>query len=82
VSRLQKVVSFLGEGTLATRDLEGRQHTASLLAYEGPPLAIDDWLVVHSGFVLARADREEALEAAGLLAAIPEVDAHGSDIDL
>jgi hydrogenase maturation factor len=72
MSRFQNVVEILGEGALVTCDLEGREHTVSLLAYEGPPVAIDDWLVVHSGFALAQADRAEAAEAADLLAAAAE----------
>jgi len=42
------------------RDLEGREQTVSLLAYDGPPPKVGDWLVAHSGFALAPADAQEA----------------------
>ena len=60
MSRLHRVVSLLDDTRVAVCDLDGRQTTASLLAYEGPPLKVGDWLVAQSGFALAPADTEEA----------------------
>lgn len=41
---------------------EGRTLAVSLLTLDGP-VAPGDWLLVHSGFALARLTREQALDA-------------------
>ena len=60
MSRLHRVVRFLDNGRVVICDLDGRETTASLLAYEGPTPKVGDWLVAQSGFALAPADPEEA----------------------
>jgi hydrogenase maturation factor len=60
MSRFHRVVGAAVDGRIAVRDLEGREQTVSLLAYEGPPPKVGDWLVAHSGFALAPAAAEEA----------------------
>jgi hydrogenase maturation factor len=72
MSRLHCVVSMLGDADVAVRDLEGRLQAVSLLAYDGPPLKVGDWLVAQSGFALAPADAEEAVTALSELQAFHE----------
>ncbi len=60
MSRLHRVVGTEVGARVAVHDLEGREQTVSLLAYDGPPPKVGDWLVVHSGFALAPAVAEEA----------------------
>ena len=38
----------------------GRERDVSMLAYDGPPPQVGDWVVVHSGYALAPAVAEEA----------------------
>ena len=59
MSRLHRVVSE-GEGEVDVEDLDGSVHRVSLLALDGPPPAVGDWLVVHSGYAIDRADATEA----------------------
>ena len=49
-----------------------RTLTASLLTLDGP-VRPGDWLVVHSGFALARLSPDEAHEAMGLRAGGPDL---------
>ncbi|HET6794129.1 MAG TPA: HypC/HybG/HupF family hydrogenase formation chaperone [Acidimicrobiales bacterium] len=71
LSRLQRVVA--GDGTAVwTVDPAGARRRVSLLALDGPRPVVGDWLVVHSGYALARADPEDAAEA---LAALTAADA-------
>jgi hydrogenase maturation factor len=63
LSRLHLAVGPPEDGHIEVQDLDGRRHAVSLLAYDGPPLRRGDWLVVHSGFALARAERRDALAA-------------------
>ena len=60
VSRLHRVVAFLDDMRLTVCDLDQREQAVSLLAYEGPRPEVGDWVVVHSGFALSRAEAEEA----------------------
>ena len=70
MSRLHQVVG-LSESVRATvRDLDGREHTVSLLAYDGPRPKVGDWLVAQSGFALAPADAAEAEAALSELQAL------------
>jgi hydrogenase maturation factor len=63
VSRLHQVVEVRGTGRARVTDLDGDPHEVSLLAYDGPDLAEGDWVVVHTGFVLSRADEDDAVAA-------------------
>jgi hydrogenase assembly chaperone HypC/HupF len=59
MSRLHRVVGC--NGTWA--DVEGMDGTVqrvSLLALDGPPPAVGEWLVVHSGYAIDRVDTAEA----------------------
>jgi hydrogenase assembly chaperone HypC/HupF len=47
------------EGT-AVVDERGRERTVLLLA-AGEPLAVDDWVLVHSGLVVRRIEESEAI---------------------
>ena len=58
MSRLHRVVGQ-GEGVVDVEDLEGL-HRVSLLALDGPAPAVGDWLVVHSGYAIDRAEAAEA----------------------
>jgi hydrogenase maturation factor len=60
MSRLHQVVGFAREGRVVCRDLDGREHELSLMAYEGPVPRPGDWLVAQSGFALSPSDFEEA----------------------
>lgn len=59
MSRLHRVVGQ-GEGVVDVEDLEGTVHRVSLLALDGPAPAVGDWLVVHSGYAIDRAEAAEA----------------------
>jgi hydrogenase maturation factor len=63
MSRLHQVVGEAGEGSVVARDLYGREHEVSLLAYDGPSLVAGDWVVAQSGYALERADPVEAAVA-------------------
>jgi hydrogenase maturation factor len=41
-------------------DIDAARSRASLLAYDGPELTAGEWVSVHSGYVLAHVDGEEA----------------------
>jgi hydrogenase maturation factor len=62
-SRFQRVVAVLSDAVVRVQDVDGLERTASLLAYDGDPPEVDDWLVVHSGYALNKADREDAMTA-------------------
>ncbi len=64
VSRLHKVVDVVDDRVVNVADVEGAVHRASLLAFDGPPLAPGQWVVVHSGYVLERVDDAEAEDIA------------------
>jgi hydrogenase maturation factor len=53
-------VEVVDEGAVDVEDVMGDRHRASLLAFEGPPPAPGQWVVVHSGYVLERVDDAEA----------------------
>lgn len=59
MSRLHQVVAE-GDGTVEVEDMDGTVHRVSLLALDGPPPAIGDWLVVHSGYAIDRVPASEA----------------------
>jgi len=59
MSRLHRVVAE-DDGTVEVEDMDGTVHRVSLLALDGPPPAIGDWLVVHSGYAIDRVPAGEA----------------------
>ena len=59
MSRLYRVVRTRA-GETEVEDLAGEAHRVSLLALDGSPPAPGDWLVVHSGYAIGRADRNQA----------------------
>ena len=62
LSRLHQVRSVCGPGKVLVEDMDGRRHEVSLLALEppDPEPGPGDWLVVHSGYAIDRADAREA----------------------
>lgn len=62
-SRLHEVVRTTDGGSVVVRDLMGFEHTVSLLAFDGDEPAGGDWLVVHSGFALSRAEPDQVAAA-------------------
>ncbi len=62
LSRLHQVRSVCDQGRVLVEDMDGRRLEVSLLALDPPdpePVA-GDWLVVHSGYAIDRADATEA----------------------
>jgi hydrogenase maturation factor len=61
-SRLHQVRSVCAPGRVLVEDVDGRLHEVSLLALEPPhpEPRPGDWLVVHSGYAIDRADAREA----------------------
>jgi len=59
---LHQVRSVSGPGKVLVEDMDGRRHEVSLLALEPPEPepGPGDWLVVHSGYAIDRADAREA----------------------
>jgi len=70
MSRLHLVVRPPDKGSVRVRDLDGHERCLSLLAYDGPPPEVGDWLVAQSGFALALADPNEAAATVSELAAL------------
>ncbi len=60
VSRLHRVVTPEENGFVTVVDLDGDEHVVSLLAYEGPPPRVGEWIVAHSGFALEGVDPAHA----------------------
>jgi hydrogenase maturation factor len=60
VSRLHRVVTAPDSGWIEVDDADGVRRRVSLLAYEGPPPAPGQWVVVHSGYALGPVDPAEA----------------------
>jgi hydrogenase maturation factor len=63
MSRLHRVLGAAGPGAVEVEDAEGMVRRVSLLALDGPEPAAGEWLVVHSGYAVGRADTAEAEEA-------------------
>jgi hydrogenase expression/formation protein HypC len=59
-SRYQQVVTSPRRGVVRVVDMEGIERTVSLLAFDEAAPQIGDWLIVHSGYALCKADQEEA----------------------
>jgi hydrogenase maturation factor len=68
-SRLHRVVADAGSGAVLVEDADGGRHRVSLLALDGPEPVPGDWLVVHSGYAIDRADTSEAESVAAELRA-------------
>jgi hydrogenase maturation factor len=68
MSRLHRVRRVAGPGYVEVEDLDGSVHVVSLLALDGPPPEPGEWLVVHSGYVIDRADAGEAEAVAAEIA--------------
>lgn len=66
LGELVEVAEVQGPGTALVRR-EGHALVVSLMALD-EPVAAGDWLMVHSGFALARLDAQEAQEAVRLRA--------------
>jgi len=59
MSRLHRVVGC--DGTSAdVEDMDGTLHRVSLLALDGPPPEVGEWLVAHSGYAIDRVPTAEA----------------------
>ncbi|MGD0882977.1 MAG: HypC/HybG/HupF family hydrogenase formation chaperone [Acidimicrobiales bacterium] len=73
-SRLHRVVAADGETAVVVEDVDGRRHRVSLLALDGPGPVPGEWLVVHSGYAIDRADADEAEAVAAELFAASHQD--------
>lgn len=67
MSRVHRVVA-VREGDADVADADGAVHAVSLLAFDGEPPAVGEWVSVHSGYALARLDPAEAEAALALIA--------------
>ncbi|HUY29642.1 MAG TPA: HypC/HybG/HupF family hydrogenase formation chaperone [Acidimicrobiales bacterium] len=67
--RLQRVVEPPSGGSVRVEDLDGVLSDVSLLAFTDGEPAPGDWLLVHSGYALARVDQDEATATVEELAA-------------
>jgi hydrogenase maturation factor len=70
MSRLHQVTGGPHDDSVSVRDIDGRLHLLSLLAYDGPPLEAGDWVVAQSGYALAMADPADAAEAVAELTSV------------
>jgi len=69
-SRYHRVVAPPDGATVRVEDSNANEHDVSLLAYEGPAPQINDWLVVHSGYALAKANPAEAESAVAAIRSV------------
>ena len=60
LSRLHRVVTCENGDAAVVEDLDGTTERISLLALEGSAPRAGDWLIVHSGYAIARIDEETA----------------------
>jgi hydrogenase maturation factor len=63
VSCLGHVLESDGPRRVLVQHVNGLITRASLLALDGPPPVLGDWVVVHSGYVIDRLDTADALRA-------------------
>jgi len=47
-------------GVVEVEDVQGGHRRVSLLALDGPPPVVGEWLVIHSGYAIDRVDAAEA----------------------
>ena len=59
MSRLHRVVGR-GGTSADVEDMDGTVRRVSLLALDGPPPEVGEWLVVHSGYAIDRVATDEA----------------------
>jgi len=59
-SALHRVDEVLEPGLVLASDLIGVERRVSLLALDGPLPVPGDWLVVHSGYAISRAEASDA----------------------
>ena len=59
-SRLHRVIHTPRDGAVEVEDVEGMVHRVSLLALDGAPPGVGEWLVVHSGYAIDRVESAEA----------------------
>lgn len=76
MSRLHRVLERDGSDAVTVEDVDGSVHRVSLLALDGPAPEPGEWLVVHSGYAIDRADADEAAAVAAEIrhagASLPE----------
>jgi hydrogenase maturation factor len=60
ISRLHKVLGTVAPGVVEVEDVQGGHRRVSLLALDGPPPVVGEWLVIHSGYAIDRVDAAEA----------------------
>jgi len=70
LGELAEVIDVGTENAMVSGD--GRTRTVSLLTLTDP-VTPGDWVVIHSGFALARLTAEEASEATALRATSPTI---------
>jgi hydrogenase maturation factor len=63
VSCLGRVLGSDGTNTVLIENIDGLVTRASLLVDDGPTPQPDEWVVVHSGYVIDRIDAIDALRA-------------------
>ena len=63
VSCLGRVVGSDGPKTVLIENINGLVTRASLLVLDGLAPQPDDWVVVHSGYVIDRIDADDAMRA-------------------
>ena len=78
MSRLHRVLGAPVDGAVDVADIDGARHRVSLLALDGPQPRPGDWLVVHSGYAIDRADRAEAEAVAAEIRAFTRGTRHGA----
>ncbi|MDE3085205.1 MAG: HypC/HybG/HupF family hydrogenase formation chaperone [Acidobacteriota bacterium] len=78
MSRLHRVLRAPIAGAVEVADTDGVRHRVSLLALDGPQPRPGDWLVVHSGYAIDRADKAEAEAVAAEIRAFTGATRHGA----
>ena len=63
VSCLGRVIGNDGPKNVLIENIAGLVTRASLLVLDGPAPAFDEWVVVHSGYVIDRIDTVDARRA-------------------
>jgi hydrogenase maturation factor len=66
-SRFHQVLDVLGDDMVRVVDVDGTSHRISLLALDGPTPDVGEWLVVHSGYAIDRADAADAESVANVI---------------
>ena len=80
-----KVVAIEASGPhTATVDVEGVQRVVNTMLVEEDGLAVDDWVLLHVGFAMAKIDEAEAVETLAFMRELgsvydDEVEAFGTE---